>query len=95
MIVIRKKTIFNCLILFSICFISYSLIKNNNKEQQVVALPVSNKVIVIDAGHRWRRWRSGIRKWNIRSKYKFTDCTKTAKFIRTKWSNSNINKVNR
>lgn len=55
MIVIRKKTIFNCLILFSICFISYSLIKSNNKEQQVVALPVSNKVIVIDAGHRRRR----------------------------------------
>lgn len=55
MIVIRKKTIFNCLIMFCICFISYSLIKNNNKEQQVVALPVSNKVIVIDAGHRWRR----------------------------------------
>lgn len=55
MIVIRKKTIFNCLVIFCICFISYSLIKSNNKEEQVVALPVSNKVIVIDAGHRWRR----------------------------------------
>ena len=52
MIVIRKKTILNCLMLFCICYMSYAIIKNANKEEQVVALPVSNKVIVIDAGHR-------------------------------------------
>lgn len=49
MIVIRKKTILNCLMLFCICYMSYAIIKNINKEEQVVALPVSNKVIVIDA----------------------------------------------
>lgn len=51
MIVIRKKTILNCLMLFCICYMSYAIIKNISKEEQVVALPVSNKVIVIDAGH--------------------------------------------
>lgn len=52
MIVIRKRTILNCLILLCICYILYAIIKNINKDEQVVALPVSNKVIVIDAGHR-------------------------------------------
>lgn len=52
MIVIRKKTILNCLMLVCICYMSYAIIKNISKEEQVVALPVSNKVIVIDAGHR-------------------------------------------
>lgn len=52
MIVIRKKTLLNCLMIFCICFMSYSIIIKENKEEQVVALPVSNKVIVIDAGHR-------------------------------------------
>lgn len=51
MIIIRKKTIFNCLMLFCICYMSYAIIKNSNKEEQVVALPVSDKVIVIDSGH--------------------------------------------
>ena len=52
MIVIRKKTILNCLMLFCIVYMSYALIKSSSKEEQVVALPVSEKVIVIDAGHR-------------------------------------------
>ena len=52
MIVIRKKTILNCLMLVCICYMLYAIIKNINKDEQVVALPVSNKVIVIDAGDR-------------------------------------------
>jgi len=38
--------------LVCICYMLYAIIKNINKDEQVVALPVSNKVIVIDAGHR-------------------------------------------
>ena len=37
-------------------------IKNNNTKEDTIStmsVPVTNKVIVIDAGHGRRRWRSG------------------------------------
>ena len=65
MIVIRKKTIFNCLILFCICYMSYAIIKSNYKEEQVVALPVSEKVIVIDA----RTWTEKMEEQYLKVEY--------------------------
>lgn len=53
MIVIRKKFLLNCLALVAVCYISYSLLMNNYNDEQVVALPVNEKVIIIDA----RTWR--------------------------------------
>ena len=53
MIIIRKKVILSCLILFCICYLSYSIISNNYTNKQVTALPINEKIIVIDA----RAWR--------------------------------------
>lgn len=53
MIVIRKKFLVSCLILVCVCYISYSLLMNDYNDEQVVAVPVNKKVIVIDA----RAWR--------------------------------------
>lgn len=55
MIIIRKKRIvIVCLcIVLSFCFVAVGKSLNFNKEetQIVVSLPVSNKVVVLDAGH--------------------------------------------
>lgn len=66
MIVIRKKVLLNCLILFCVFYVSYALISSNYNSEQVGALPVDKKVIVIDARSWRRRWRSSIYKWNFR-----------------------------
>lgn len=60
MVIFRKKRF---VLLFSLLFLSFSVffasnrninITNRNYDiTQVSALPVTNKVIVIDAGHRW------------------------------------------
>ena len=53
MIVLQKKKILLCMGLFIASLLvagSYKTI-NNEKTIQTVSLPVSNKVIVLDAGH--------------------------------------------
>ena len=60
MIIIKKRILLNCLILFCVCYTTYALIKNNYKDEQVVALPINEKVIVIDARTWWRRWGCSI-----------------------------------
>lgn len=59
MIVLTKKNIFYILGIIAMFILMYTIagynISKNNKEKketlQTVALPVNNKVIVIDAGH--------------------------------------------
>ena len=54
MIVLRKKRIISILAVAMVCLV-FVLIQTvgikNNKTVQTVTLPVTNKVIVVDAGH--------------------------------------------
>ena len=53
----KRFKIISFVILISICATG---IKNNFKENVVstMSVPVTNKVIIVDAGHGRRRWRS-------------------------------------
>lgn len=59
MIVLRKKRILLIImcVVVSVGFITISNRLNSQTSVSTVALPVSNKVIVLDAGHRKSRWR--------------------------------------
>ena len=57
MIVINKKRLLNILGMVFISLFAFSFqIAKEEKTKETVSLPVSNKVIVIDAGHRSSRW---------------------------------------
>ena len=57
MIVINKKRLLNILgMVFISLFVFSFQIAKEEKTKETVSLPVSNKVIVIDAGHRSSRW---------------------------------------
>ena len=51
MLVINKKRIFFILIMLVISVISFAINKNTENTVQTVSLPVSDKTIVLDAGH--------------------------------------------
>lgn len=56
MIVINKKRLLNILgMIFISLFVFSFQIAKEEKTKETVSLPVSNKVIVIDAGHRSAR----------------------------------------
>ena len=56
MIVLSKKRIYIMLSIIIVATLAFSFkIADKNKTVQTVALPVSNKVIVLDAGHRETR----------------------------------------
>ena len=71
--------------------IAISLNSKSGIKQYVdtVSLPVSDKVVVIDAGHGKPDERSRSRRWNNRSTNKLKNCIKITKSIRTKWMHSN------
>ena len=54
MIILRKKRIINLLAVVTVCLIIcfFQTSSINSKTVPTVSLPVTNKVIVIDAGHR-------------------------------------------
>lgn len=61
MFIINKRRlfiIFTCLIISTIGLEIARYSHNKEQTQATVALPVSNKVIILDAGHGRRRWRS-------------------------------------
>lgn len=62
MFVFRKKhfaLILSCLFIsFSFCMVSNKLNERSYEIQQVSAIPINEKVIIIDAGHGRRRWWS-------------------------------------
>lgn len=52
MIILNKKRIITILSMICVSLFAFSFqIANENKTVETVALPISNKVIVIDAGH--------------------------------------------
>ncbi len=57
MIILEKKKIIVWSLLLFICIFAFGVTANRMENTvQTVALPVTNKVIVIDAGHRSTRW---------------------------------------
>ena len=60
MVILRKKRILAVVCMVIMCVVACTAQTNQNKQNnnsslettQVVALPVTNKVVVIDAGHR-------------------------------------------
>ena len=55
MIIFNKKRIMFLVMAITISILTPSLMSLEQKTVQIVALPVSNKVIVLDAGHRFTR----------------------------------------
>ena len=51
MLVLRKKRILFVALCIFIAMFSVMVSTQNNKTIQTVSLPVSNKVVIIDAGH--------------------------------------------
>lgn len=64
MILFNKKKIIFIMILITLSITIYNvnekILKNqlNEKTVQTIAFPTNNKVIILDAGHGRRRWRS-------------------------------------
>ena len=54
---LKKLAIIFFSILMTLCTHNLNL-KKNQEVISTMAMPVTDKVIVVDAGHRWRRWRS-------------------------------------
>ena len=57
-IFIKRLQIISFIIVIAICV---TTVKNNMQDEVIstMSVPVTNKVIVVDAGHGRRRWRSG------------------------------------
>lgn len=58
MFIIRSKRIYLILACIVMSTAFFQIAKSKEKTVQTVALPINNKVIVLDAGHRRRRWGS-------------------------------------
>lgn len=53
MIIVNKKRIFFVIIMLTITVFSYGVVSNNKNKETIptISLPVSNKTIILDAGH--------------------------------------------
>lgn len=92
MIVINRKRLMAILSMICVSVLVFSFqIARKEETVQTVALPVSSKVIVIDAGHGVPDEGAQSSTRYHRSTNKFKNCIKTSKFVGTKWLNSNIN----
>lgn len=68
MILLQKRRIILVLSCVFISIFTYFLgISTTNKTIETVSLPVTNKVVVLDAGHGRRRCRRRVGKWDNRS----------------------------
>ncbi len=76
-----------CVAIFAFSF----QIAKEEKTVETVTLPVTNKTIVVDAGHGVPDEGAESSTRYNRGTNKFKNCTKTSDIIRTKWFNSNIN----
>lgn len=97
MIVLSKKKILVTISTLSLMIVFTNILLTSNSKEKLVQtanLPVTNKVIVLDA-------RTSVFQMNgaesrnryFRSGNKFKNCIKSSKFARTKWRNGYINKV--
>ena len=97
MIVIhKKKLIYVSLMVFAtliVCTIGVNRVENKKENTvETVALPVTNKVIVIDArASEFQMSGAQSSNRNNRGRNELKNSNKTAKFIRTIRCNSNIN----
>ena len=92
MIIIRKKRIITLIsIIFVTLFIANIKIDKQEETVETVAIPVTNKVIVVDAGHGVPDEGAQSSTRNNRGRNKLKDSSKITKFTRTIWCNSNIN----
>ena len=93
MIVINRKRLLSILSMICLSVLAFSFkIAQNPRTVETVALPVSNKVIVIDARtseYQMNGAQSSSR--NNRGTNEPKNCIKVTKLARTKWINSYIN----
>lgn len=93
MIILNKKRILLMTTLIAISIFAFTIqTAQINETVQTVALPVSNKTIVIDAGHGKPDEGAESSTRNNRGRNQFENSIKIAKFIRTIRSNSYFNK---
>lgn len=70
MIVLEKRRILLVLCMIFVSISTYLFALASNKETiQTMSLPVTGKVVVLDAGHGRRRWWSKLWKRNYRGGY--------------------------
>ncbi len=70
MILLEKRRLFFVVSMVFISLFTYLFTLSHTKETiQTTGLPVTGKVVVLDAGHGRGRWWSKFRKWNYRSRY--------------------------
>lgn len=97
MIVLSKKKILVTITTLSLIIVFTNiLLTSNSKEKyvQTANLPVTNKVIVLDARtSEFRMNGAESSNRNFRSGNKLKNCIKGSKFARTKWCNGYINKI--
>lgn len=93
MFIIKKKNIIIITLILIIILLMTSVIINKQNKETVdtVSFPVSNKVIVLDAGHGVPDEGAESSNRNYRSRDKFENYSKSPAFIRTKWSDGYFN----
>ena len=97
MIVLNRKRIVLIVTSVFLSMFVFMLSKNSSNIDdeyiETVSLPVSGKVIVIDAGHGIPDEGAESSNRNNRSQNEFKNCIKITKFIRAKWMYSHTYKV--
>lgn len=89
MIVLNRKRLLAILSMICVSVLVFTFqIAKEDEVIATVALPVSNKVIVVDAGHGVPDEGAESSSRNYRGTDKFKNCTKIAKLVRTEWINS-------
>ena len=84
MIIINKKRISIIILVILMGIYTFSH-KTEEKNIEVTATPVSNKTVILDAGHGSPDEGAESKNRNNRSKNKFTNSIKTTKTIRKQW----------
>lgn len=70
MILLDKRRILLVLCMIFVSISTYLFALTYDKETiQTMSLPVTGKVVVLDAGHGRRRWWGKFWKWHYRSRY--------------------------
>ena len=81
---LKRMVIISIMMIVSIVYASVKRTDRNIGDAvQVTTLPVSGKVVILDAGHGTPDERCRKQKWNNRSANQFRDCTKNTTTFRT------------
>lgn len=81
---LKRMVIISMMIIVSITYVN-AMKKNREigEAVQVTTLPVSGKVVILDAGHGTPDERGREQEWNYRSTNQFKDCIKDTTAFRT------------